>query len=82
MDRALAEETSLLMLRLSARLNDQLVRIQSACPDEEFQRYRQGFGYVMGYMLTEILNPIYGEHPGLKPEGMGGSYQVPPLKGD
>ena len=77
MDRALAEETSLLMIRLSTQLNEQLRRIQSASSDEEFQRYRQGFGRIMGNMLTEVLNPIYAEHPSLKPEAMGGAYRVP-----
>ena len=76
MDRALAEETSLLMLRLTSTLNEQLRRIQTECSDEEFKRYRLGFGYIMGYMLTEVLNPIYAEHPELKPEQLGGSYRV------
>ena len=77
MDRALAEQTSLLMLRLSAELNSQLLRIKSECSDEEFQRYRRGFSYIMGYMLTEVMNPIYAEHPELKPEQLGGPYHIP-----
>ena len=78
MDQALAEQTSLLMLRLSAELNSQLLKIKGECSDEEFQRYRRGFGYIMGYMLTEVMNPIYAEHPDLKPEQLGGPYRVPP----
>ncbi len=78
MNRTLAEETSLLMLRLSAKLDAQLSRIRSQCSDEEFQRYRRGFGYIMGYMLIEVMNPIYAEHPDLKPEQLGGPYRVPP----
>jgi len=77
MDRALAEQTSILMLRLSAELNSQLLRIKGECSDDEFQRYRRGFGYIMGYMLTEVMNPIYAEHPELKPEQLGGPYHMP-----
>lgn len=57
-----------MMLRLSAKLDAQLSRIRSECPDEEFARSRRVFGYIMGYMLTEVMNPIYAERPDLKPE--------------
>ena len=39
MDRTLAEETSLLLLRVSAKLDAQLATLKAHCPDEEFQRY-------------------------------------------
>jgi len=77
MDRTLAEQTSLLMLKVSAQLDAQLATLKAQCSDEEFQQYRRGFGYVLGYMLTEIMNPIYLEHPDLKPEQLGGTYRVP-----
>jgi hypothetical protein len=78
MNKAVAEQTSLLLLKVTAQLDAQLAKLQSQCSDDEFQQYRRGFGYVLGYMLTEIMNPIYAEHPELKPEQLGGTYQVPP----
>ena len=78
MNRTVAEETSRLMLRVSAKLNEQVAILKVQCPEEEFQRYRRGFGQVLGYMLTEIMNPIYAEHPDLKPEQLGGTYRVLP----
>ena len=79
MNRTLAEETSLLMLRPSAKLDAQLLRIKSQCSDKEFQQYRRGFGRITGYMLTEVMNRIYAEHPDLQPEQLGGPYRVPPV---
>ncbi len=78
MNKTVAEETSLLLLKVSAELDAHLAKLRSQCSDEEFQRYRRGFGSVLGHMLTEIMNPIYAEHPDLKPEQLGGTYRVPP----
>jgi hypothetical protein len=77
MNKALAEQTSLLLLSVGAKLDAQLAELKDQCSDEEFQRYRRGFGYVLGYMFTEIMTPIYAEHPDLKPEQLGGTYRVP-----
>jgi hypothetical protein len=33
---------------------------------------------VLGELLMEVVNPIYSEHPDLKPEQMGGTYKLPP----
>ena len=78
MNKTVAEETSLSLLKASADLNALLARLRDQCSEEEFQRYRRGFGYVLGYMLTEILNPLYAEYPELKPEQLGGTYRMPP----
>lgn len=64
------------MLKLSSMLDSQLVKITEQCSEEQVVAYRRGFGYVMGYMLTEIMNPIYAEHPELKPKHLGGPYEV------
>jgi len=77
MDKPLAEKTSLLLLTVSAQLDRQLAMLKAQCSEEEFQRYLRGFGYVLGYMFTEIMTPIYAEHPDLKPEQLGGPYRVP-----
>jgi hypothetical protein len=75
--RSLAEETSLLAIRINADLNRHLLKLQSQLDVNEFDKYRRGFGQVMGALLTELVNPIYSEHPELKPVQMGGTYEVP-----
>jgi hypothetical protein len=75
--RALAEETSLLAIRINADLNRHLIKLQSQLDAAEFQKYRRGFGQIMGSLLIELANPIYSEHPDLKPVQMGGTYAVP-----
>jgi hypothetical protein len=44
MNKAFAEETSLLLLKMSATLNARLAKPQRQCTDEEFEKDRRGFG--------------------------------------
>jgi hypothetical protein len=77
MNRALAEETSLLAIRMNAELDSHLLKLQAELPPEEFERYRSAFGQVMGRLYTDIAGQIYAEHTDLKPVEMGGPYQLP-----
>jgi hypothetical protein len=72
----IAEETSLLLIKLNAALNAQLVRIQMKCGEDELDRQRFLFGAAMAGLL-DIVNAIYSDHPDLKPVEMGGSYAIP-----
>jgi hypothetical protein len=76
MDKRLAERTNVLMLRVTADLDAHLSEMKAQCSEEEFARIRRGFGYVPGYMLTDIMMPIYSEHPDLKPKHLGGPYEI------
>jgi hypothetical protein len=76
MNEHIAEETSLLLIRVSASLDDHLLKLRNQCDVEEFERHRLVFGKVMSGLL-DILNSIYAEHPSLKPEQMDGPYVVP-----
>jgi hypothetical protein len=35
---------------------------------QEFDRIRRVVGQVMGTLATELLNPLFREHPSIKPE--------------
>ena len=76
MDIKLAEETSLLALQLSGKLDRHLGRIQAECSEDDFRKFRKGIGYVLGYLYTEVMDPIYREHPQLRPQQLGGPYTV------
>jgi hypothetical protein len=68
MNRELAEKIVILLTNQTRELNDVLLNIQQECEEVEFSFYRRGFGKVMGYMLTDILNPIFKEHTDLVQE--------------
>jgi hypothetical protein len=77
MDRDLAEETSLLALRMSAQLDEHLLKIREQSSKAEFEKMRSGIGLVMGYLYTDIMEPIWNMHPDLRPKEMDGEYTIP-----
>lgn len=51
----------------SSRINETIRLVQGKCCDEEFQAYRRAAGFVMGYIYTDVVAPLYKEHPNLEP---------------
>lgn len=66
----IAEKISALMIKYSAELNDSIILVKEQCSEEEFLKYRKAAAYIMGEMLIRVMNPLYAEHPDLKPEGL------------
>jgi len=58
------------MLELGAKLDASIADVQASCPLPEFERYRHEVGQIMGRMLLDIMNPLYDEHPEIKPTGL------------
>ena len=65
-----AIEISALMLDISERLNGSIRMVQDTCDEEDLKIYRRAAGKVLGEILLEVLNPLYVEHPSLKPAGL------------
>ena len=65
-----AKILSELMLEYGAKLDVTLAKIQPNCNEEEFDVYRKAIGKIMGYMLLEVMNPIYEKFPELKPDDL------------
>jgi phytoene/squalene synthetase len=71
MDKELARRISDLMLDVTARLDESVALVQERGSAEELERYRGAVARILGEMLLEVLNPIYEEHPELKPPELG-----------
>jgi hypothetical protein len=70
MDVATAREVSARALEVARLLDDSVaVVVASASPDDAAS-YKQAVGKVMAELLLEIVNPLYREHPELKPDGL------------
>lgn len=67
MKKELAEKINALMIEYGARLDDSVRLVMDSSSPEEFERYRAAVAQIMGTMLVDIMNPIYREHPELKP---------------
>ena len=67
MTKQTARDISELMLALGADLDRSVGRVKEAESEAEFRRYREAVSKIMTTMLLEIMNPLYAEHPDLKP---------------
>lgn len=73
MDRDIAKFVSEEMLYVGGRLNEMLWRVKNEAGEgEEFVRIRRAVGEIMGVMLDEVMNPIYGRYPELEPPELSG----------
>jgi hypothetical protein len=67
---AVARQISELMIEVSGRLDSSIVKVKTQCSSEEFEAYKRAVGRILGEVLLEVLNPLYAEHPSLKPPQM------------
>lgn len=67
----LARVVSERVIEINRLLNDLAMVVVSQVPPEEARQFKQAIGAVSGELLLGIANPLYREHPGLKPSEMG-----------
>ncbi len=68
MDIKVAKQVNELMLTYGEKLDESIKLVKDNCSKEEYIDYRNAVGKIMGYMLIDIMNKIYCEHPSLKPD--------------
>lgn len=64
----LAKELLEILDDCSNRINESIRIVQQKGAAQEFASYRKAAGFVMGYIYTEVVMPIYKDHPELEPE--------------
>lgn len=67
-DKELAAHVITVMDECSERINETIREVQQRCSDDEFSKYRQAAGVVMGYIYTDVVAPLHKQHPELEPE--------------
>ena len=77
MDSGQARELNLLLLRISAHLEQSAVFVKGHDSEENFLKYRKVVGEVMGNLFCDALNPLWQRFPELRPDYLDGPYQVP-----
>jgi hypothetical protein len=68
-DSKIAKQVAEVMQDCTARLNESVALVRDTCGADELIPYRRAVGKVMAEILLEVLNPLYGKHPSLKPPG-------------
>lgn len=70
MKRDVAREISTLMLETTEKLDRSVVRMRAQLPPAEFGTYGRAVGTILAEIIMEVLDPLYAEHPDLKPPEM------------
>lgn len=73
-DKALARELTSRLLEASNTIERTVGTAQDGAKDDEFLAYREGIAKVLEIVLWELLNPIFKQHPDIKPEGWDDPY--------
>jgi hypothetical protein len=70
MNQDVAREISALMLETTEKLDRSVRRMQAQLPAAEFGTYGRAVGTILADIIMEVLDPLYAEHPDLKPPEM------------
>lgn len=68
MKREVAESILALVFEYGGKLNDSMLEVRDTGEEEEFHRYRRAVGNVLASAFENIIDPIFAEHPDLKPD--------------
>jgi hypothetical protein len=49
-------------------LEDSILEVNKNCSDDEAKNYRQKVGTIFSTIVFDLMEPLYQEHPELKPE--------------
>jgi len=71
-----AEKLSRLFLKIGADLNQSTAFVRDHDNEEEFLRYRQVVGQVMGALYLDAMEPLWKRFPELRPDDMDGPYKL------
>jgi hypothetical protein len=55
------------MIQVMAQCDALLINLEGKCPESDFREHRQRVGRVMGAVSIDVLEPIFEEHPDLRP---------------
>lgn len=70
MQRDLASDIIALMREYSYKLDESARLVRERCSEEEFKRYRIAVGGVLVAIYSDIMDPIFKEHPDLEPDSL------------
>ena len=69
-DADTARYLSELLLDVNARLIESIHKVEESCSVEESAIYKMRLGRLINSIFESLLEPIYEDHPALKPRGL------------
>jgi hypothetical protein len=66
-DENAAKQVSDSMFEILRQVQDSMAAVQETCSHEEYVAYSEAAGKVVAPIIFEVLEPLYSDHPALKP---------------
>ena len=76
MNKNEAEKLSLLLIKISADLEQSVAFVKDKDTEENYLKYREAIGKVMGYLYFGVKDPLWERFQELKPKSMEGPYEI------
>ena len=76
MTREEAEILSILLLQVTAKLDQSVAYVKDKDSEENFKLFRSGIAKSMGYLYADVKAPLWERFPDLKPEYLDGPYRI------
>lgn len=67
MDRDVAKSILDLVFDYGGKLNDSMLLVREECDEADFHAYRRAVGEILKTTFAKVIEPIFAEHPDLKP---------------
>jgi hypothetical protein len=68
MEKSAAIKLNEMLVECYFKLHESIDIAREHCDEAERKAYCGAVGKVLGYLLLDVLEPIYSEHPDLRPE--------------
>ncbi len=78
MDKESAEKLSILMMQISAKMDESVAFVKKHDTEGIFEDYQRIAGEVMGVIYLDIEEKLWHRYPDLRPKQMDGPYEVNP----
>lgn len=68
MEKAAAIRLNEALVECYFKLHNSIDIVREHCNEDERKAYCRAVGKVLGHLLLDVLEPLYSEHPDLRPE--------------
>lgn len=67
-EKKIASIVSERILEASRSLDEAVAVVHAHCPPAESSAFRLAMGHILADLLLNVLNPLYREHPDIRPK--------------
>ena len=69
-DEKVAKEIARITLESRINLSQSVRYVKDNCSKEEATAYERAMARIVGYLILDVMEPLYEQHPELRPEAL------------